>query len=228
MLDQAIVDLNDCKYKDVKSLQLIIANFEKLPRSVQFDHFRDIEKINMMINNLNHSEELLHGQIASLVSLLRSFERPVKLNDYQPKEIKTMEVTNTSEILKKFSKERKVGIYHNVFSITYEKKVENIEMDVCVNKFEQNDIATQTLQQLFLNLTRNILLSDITNYLEEYFVILDGLLLENEFKYRTFYNDIITALEMEDYHRGHGFQRQPDQNNIVERLSLIEKFYCSS
>ena len=239
VVEKVIEDLNDGKYKDDKSLRSIIKDFEKMPKSVQFDHVRDIETITNMIDKCEG--ELLYGQITSLLSLLRSFERPVRFVDYQPKEIKSSKATDTSEILKNFSKERKVEIstvknIERKVGISTVKNTErkvgistvkNIEMDVCISKLEQNDVALETLQQLLFNLTRNILLSDITNYLEKYFEILDGLMLENELKYRTFYNDIVVALEMEGYHRAHGFQRQPDQNNIVERLSSIQNFYCS-
>jgi hypothetical protein len=71
LIDKFVLDIKNERYKTVGSLYEIIKDIERLPKSVQYDHIRDIEKIVTTINEFGDPQQILgENRITALLSLL--------------------------------------------------------------------------------------------------------------------------------------------------------------
>ena len=90
---------------------------------------------------------------------------------------------------------------------------------------QSDDMVMSTTSILLLNLNKNILSSNMTNYIKDYLEILEMALAEDYDKYIDLHNDIMTMLQKQGWIRNRGFQREPKKTDIIKELDeIIQKY----
>lgn len=166
LITNLISDLNKGYYPTGQSLLQVIEKFKSLPRSVQFDHSKEIDNITIIINSFNNYQLLSKDQINTLL-----------------------------------------------FALNYDPNSNIMEQNM-----EQNDFIIETTRQLLFDLNRNLLTSDIGNYIANYLDILNLVLLEDNQKYALFYENVITVLENNGWTQHHSFTTAPDRIELFKGL----------
>lgn len=112
-------DLNDGKYKTTSCLVSMIDKIGKLPKSVQYDHVRDIEKIVLTIQSFGDPQvQLTQNQIHTLLSLLT-----IELNGIPVKDNKIIEKFSREDVVIVTTLELLNNLIRNVMSISITNQI---------------------------------------------------------------------------------------------------------
>lgn len=94
-----------------------------------------------------------------------------------------------------------------------------------VVKFDLNDVISSVVLNLVGNLNRDVLDSNLTEFIEEYCDTVNDIMQEDPYKYIDITTEIKECLEYHGWKIGHGFQRQPKRLALVADLELITSSY---
>lgn len=91
------------------------------------------------------------------------------------------------------------------------------------NTLSTDDMVMALTTVLLTDLNHIMLSSNISNYINNYLEILEMALLEDRVKYNDIYDDILVMLERQGWKNG--FQREPNQSELVKHLSeIVDKY----
>lgn len=208
---QKVVNGIGKQYTTVSSLQKINDDLDSLPLSEQTLYKEKIISIKSTLNEYKYGNGDETLKDSNTGRLFRQFECYI-------------------DSIQKFSDPRLVN-YSNyskkepgIISIDQVKK-DRRNSEKKVVKFDLNDVISSVILNLLGNLNRNVLDSNLTEFIEDYFDIVIDIIQEEPRKYFDITSEIRLCLETHGWKIGHGFQRQPKRLDLVADLELIANKY---
>jgi len=201
---------NDAKFKDV--IRSIISDV-----STEYNTIGSLEKIIILLEQLNDEEKKNNiKHIKSIAGMIKTFG-PVKSIPLSSNQLRTLRRTLgkalTSDYEDNYRKDCKFSV-----NFTFKQSEDVIE------KFDPDDVITETVYSLFTSVNQMMMSSSIAPFVVAYYDEINNfsdVFEENGEKYDLILLYIDDLLKMEGWIKGEGFQKEPNQKNIVEGLSKI-------
>lgn len=212
----------------------LLSILEKVVNGIgrQYTTVSSLQKINEDLDALSLSEQTLYKEkIISLKNTLSEYKNM--------KQDEILKDSNTGRLFRQFEcyidsiqkcldprlvnynnySRKEPGILNNCFNTEC-----NLREKMIV-KFDLNDVISSVVLNLLSNLNRNVLDSNLTEFIEEYSDTVNIITQEDSRKYFDITSEIRVCLENHGWKIGHGFQRQPKRISLVADLELIINKY---